>query len=98
MNRSLSCRDRGRPAPVEDFRHVLAMLTNVKLVTLHSGPVALGRSVPLATKPLDPANSIKRELIAVDFVQDDHVERRCRRSFITKSTHVDIVVIPPLVG
>jgi hypothetical protein len=76
----------------------LAMLTDIKLVTLHSAPVALGRSVPLAAKPLDPTNSVKRELITIDFIQNDHIEGRCRRSFIAKSSHVDIVVIPSLVG
>ena len=98
MKGSLSDRDPGRPAPVEDLRHVLAMLANIKLVTLHNGPVALVRVGALTAEALDPMDRIKRELIAIDFVQDDHVEGRCRCSFIAKSAHMDIVVIAPLIG
>src|ERR1700677_278292 len=65
---------RGRvPAPVADLRHVVAMLADIKLVTLHGGPVTRRRHLHLTAEARNAPNGIERELIAIEIIQHHHV-------------------------
>src|SRR5665213_2285012 len=90
-------RSRG-PAPVADFRHVVAMLADIELVAFHGRPVARGRLVSLIAKAWNSIGSVKRQLIAVKIVQHHHVEGRRSGAFLLVAAHVNIVVVVPPVG
>ena len=93
----LSCGLRG-PTPVLHLGHILAVLADVKLVTLHRAPVTVCRSLLLMLKPWNPADGVERELVAVEIVQHDHVEGRRRRAFLLVAAHMKIVMVVPPIG
>src|ERR1700677_816168 len=86
----VSCRTRRfvslRPLPVADLRHIVAMLADVKLVTLHRGPIALRGFLHLVAEPWDSLDSIERELITVKIVQHHHVEGGGGRALLPIAT------------
>src|SRR6185437_507983 len=86
------------PAPVAYFRHVVAMLADIELVTLHGRPVTRGRLVSLIAEPWNSIDGVQRKLVAVEIVQHDHVEGRCGGAFLPVPPHMNIVVITPTVG
>ena len=43
-------------------------------------------------------DGVQRQLIAVEIVQHDHIERCCSRAFLLVAAHMNIVVIVPPVG
>ena len=86
------------PAPVADFRHVVAMLADIELVAFHGRPVTRGRLVALIAEPWNSIDGVQRELIAVEIVQHDHVEGRRRGALLLVAAHMNIVVIVPPVG
>jgi hypothetical protein len=56
------------PPPVADLRHVVAMLADIELVTLHGGPEACRRLLHLIVEAGNSLDGIERELIAVEIV------------------------------
>src|ERR1700683_2559941 len=86
------------PAPVADFRHVVAMLADIELMALHGRPVTRGRLVSLIAEAWNSIDGVKRQLIAVEVVQYDHVEGRRGSAFLLVAAHMNIVVIVPPVG
>src|SRR6204780_5678028 len=70
----------GRPAPVANLRQVVAMLADVELVAFHIGPISRRRLLDLIAQSRNAPYSVEGELEAMGVVQDDHVERRGRRS------------------
>src|SRR6202050_2087908 len=68
-------RSRG-PAPIADFRHVVAVLSDIELVALHRRPVTRGRFVELITKSRNSMDGLQREMKAVEIVRDNHIKTR----------------------
>src|ERR1700730_9368127 len=62
------------PAPVPDLRHVVAMLADIELVTLHGRPVTRCRRLHLIAEPRNSLDGVQRKLIAVKIVQHNHVK------------------------
>ncbi len=56
------------PAPIADFRHVVAMLTDIELVALHGRPVTIGRLISSIGEPRNSIDGIQRQLIAVEII------------------------------
>src|SRR5665213_1563829 len=67
------------PAPVANLRHVLAMLADIELVALHGRPVTRRRRLRVVAEGWKPLEGVQCELIAVEIVQHNHVERGRRR-------------------
>src|SRR5580658_7601142 len=87
-----------RPAPVADLRHVVAMLADIELVTLHGGPVTRPRLLHLIAEAWNSLDGVERELIAVEVIQHDHVEGGRGGALLFVAAHMNIVVIVPAVG
>src|SRR5665213_685723 len=64
------------PTPVADLRHVVAVLADIELVTLHHGPIPVARLLHLIGESRNAPDSVKGQLVAVEIVEHDHVERR----------------------
>src|ERR1700733_9598211 len=88
----------GGPAPVANFRHVVAVLADIELMALHGRPVARGRPVELIAEAWNTPDGVQRQLIAVEIVQHHHIEGRCGGALLPVATHMNIVVIVPPVG
>src|SRR5579872_5472502 len=86
------------PAPVAHLRHVVTMLADIELVTLHHGPIALARLLHLIDEPRNAPDGVKGKLVAVEIVEYHHVERRSRGPSFLVTAHMDVVVIVPPVG
>src|SRR5215475_9538363 len=72
----------GGPGPVLHLGHILAVLAHVELVTLHRAPVTVGRLLYFVVEARNAADRIQRQLISVETVEHNHVERcRCRSLF-----------------
>src|ERR1039458_5215319 len=70
-----ACSRRGGPMPIQNLRHVLAVLADIKLVPLHDGPITRRRGRHETAEARDAPDGVKRELVPVEIVQHDHVER-----------------------
>src|SRR3984893_13495754 len=86
------------PAPVADLRHVIAMLADIELVTLHGRPVTRRRLLHLIAEPWNSLDGVQRELVAVEIVQHDHVEGGRSGALLLVTAHMNIVMIVPPVG
>src|SRR5580692_8746991 len=86
------------PAPVADFRHVIAVFADIELVAFHHRPITRRRLLHLAAEPGNPPDGVQCELVAVEIVQHDHVERSGGGSLLLVAAHMDIVVVVPVVG
>src|SRR5215203_3083305 len=94
--RRSSCALRGE-TPVPHLGHILAVLADVKLVTLHRAPVTVCRSLLVLLEPWNPADGVERQLVPVEVVQHHHVERCGRGPLFPEATHMEIVmVVPPI--
>src|SRR5438552_18061797 len=75
-----------RPDPVADLRHVFAVLPDITRM-LDQGVAKLlfdmRRGDASSGHPLDDLN---RQMESIEFVQDDHIERRRRRALFRKAT------------
>src|SRR5581483_5895225 len=75
------------PFPVADFRHVLAALNDVRPVfdALVAGVLAqIGRS---GAESGNPVNDIHHQVVAIQIVADDHIERRGGRASLLVAAH-----------
>src|SRR5271167_3402659 len=86
------------PAPVAYLRHILAVLADVELVSLHGRPVPRRRGLYLIAEPRNAKNGIQRQSIAVEIVENNHVKRRRGGPLLLESPDVDVVVIVPPIG
>src|SRR5215218_125177 len=69
----------GRPHPVTDLGHVLEVLDDVLLVPVELRLAPLLELAGPADLPAGVVDGVHDEVVAVDPVADDHVERRRRR-------------------
>src|ERR1039457_1105187 len=83
--------------PVTDLRHIVAMLADIELMTLHGSPVALRRLLHLGAEPRNSLYGIECELVAVEIVQRHHVERGCGGALLLITAHMEIVMVVPAV-
>ena len=74
------------------------MLTDIQLVTLHHGPIAVARLLHLIDEPRDAPDGVKGKLVAIEIVEHHHVERRGRGPLFLVAAHMDVVVIVSPVG
>src|ERR1700733_11776363 len=86
------------PAPVADFRHVVPMLADIKLMALHGRPVTRGRLVSLIVETWNSLDGVQRQLIAIEIVQHDHVKGSRGSALLPVAAYMNIVVIMPPVG
>src|ERR1700730_1784128 len=81
------------PAPVADLRHVVAMLADIELVTLHGRPVTRRRRLHLIAESRNSLDGIQRKLVAVEVVQHNHVEGGRGGAFLLVATDMNIVMV-----
>src|ERR1700722_62275 len=79
------------PSLVADLPHVVAMFADIELVTFHGAPVTRRRLLDLISQSWNAPDGVKCELITVEIVQHDHVERRRSGAFIPEAADVNIV-------
>ena len=74
------------------------MFADIKLVALHGRPVTRRRLVEPIAEAWNSPDGVQSQLVAIEIVQHDHIERRRSRALLLIAAHVNIVVIVPSVG
>src|SRR2546423_19784 len=87
-----------RPDPVADHRHVLAMLAHVTRMRDQNVAELLFHLRGLGGETRHAFDCLDREVIAVELVEHDHVERRGRGAFLGKAAHMHAVMVGAVIG
>src|SRR5205823_2267692 len=85
------------PFPIPDFRHIFAVLIDIRPVLDQLVPQALLNVPRDVAETLNPVEHITREMKPVKLIEHRHIER-CRGSaFFLVSPDMEIVVVSPAV-
>src|SRR3954451_14454541 len=95
---SLVRSERMRPTPILDVGHVLSMLADISMVLGQLGLIGLLCSRSLRLQAGNSFDRLDSEMITVEFVEDDHVERRRCCAFFPVTPYMHVVVVRSVIG
>src|SRR5205823_9775039 len=87
-----------RPGPARDLGRVLAVVARVLPAAQAVVDHLLADVGGLRTERRDPVDDVDHEVIAVEVVEHDHVERSRCRALLLVAAHMKVVVIRAPVG
>src|SRR3984885_9430935 len=87
-----------RPDPFLDFGHILAMLPDVTRVLQQLVAELLLYMPPADRKPRDAVDDVDREMISIEPVEHDHIERRRRGALLFETVNMHLGMIGAIIG